>query len=404
MTSSAQSQPVTREITFQNDLHPSRRTASLWIAVLTSLGVIHLVAASKVVAQQQTYAIYALEGIAWNGIPCETFGKSIADENGQTRFVAGYARNDESGMLPVVWMVDESGVSVAKVLEFPSLVFASAVAVSINNYGQIIGGGVVDSSTGSAVGLYWADSLAMPVIFPSLAGEIVGEVQQIGDSGVVVGISKSASGSKAVAWRIMADDSIVGPIVLPTRSRSLAGDDAALGIRSASSSSVEIVGRSAGAPVAWKVNLSATGLALSGGAEVLDSTNEATGVNSTGSICGKARDRVVVWGALIGKKRTKTQLQFDAKIFGTAGRSSAVNNLGMVVGDANLKVAYPAQRAVLWTNFTAPMRTLESLTNGNHPFAYLESASSINSAGEIAGYGWQGLGAGYQAYIAIPNN
>ncbi len=377
----------------------TRLTAVLWV-----LGVFQLVPSLTVSAQDGTYAIHPLETVIWNDAACEAFGKGITEVIGDTRMVAGYARRDDAGLLPVVWIVDDSGASSADVLAFPSPLFAGAVAVSANKQGQIVGGGILDPTTGAAVGLYWANVLAAPIAFPTLAGENIGQVQQIGDSGVVVGISKSGSGSKAVAWRIKADHSIVGPLVLPTRSRAAFGDDAALGIRSVSSSSVEVVGRSAGVPVVWKVNVSSTGLTLNGGAEVLDSTGEATDVNGTGSICGMARDRVVVWGPLAGKKRTKSQLSSNSIVFGSAGKGSAINDLGLVIGDANLKVIHPAQRAVLWMSLTAPMRTLESFTNGNYPFAYLESASAINNSGDIAGYGWQGPEAGYQAFIAIPNN
>ena len=381
----------------------SRCSPGAYLAIVMSIVLIHLSSPRHVEAQQVTYSLHPLAPVVWNGALCETFGKGMNEAVGNMRMVAGYARSDSAELLPVVWMVDDTGASDASLLAYPSSLFSGSVAVSINDVGQIVGGGIIDPITGTAVGLYWADALAMPVVFPSLAGETVGEVQHIDESGVVVGISKSVSGSKAVAWRVMPDDSIVGPLVLPTRSRATSGDDAAFGIRSVSPSSIEIVGRSAGAPVAWKVNLSNTGLMLSGGAEVLDSTGEATSVNVAGSICGKARDRVVIWGPFIGRKRNKSLLSYDTAVFGTAGRSSAINDLGMVIGDANVKVAYPAQRAVLWTSASAPMRTLESFTNGIYPFAYLEAANTINNAGDIAGYGWQGYEAGYQAFIAIPN-
>lgn len=388
----------------QSRYQPVQHAGLRLAAVLWALGFFHMAPVMTVSAQDGTYAIHPLETVVWHDAPCEAFGKGISEVVGNVRMVAGYARRDDAGLLPVVWMVDGAGASSANVLAFPSHLFAGAAAVAINSQGQIVGGGILDPTTGAAVGLYWADVLAAPIAFPALAGEIIGQVQQVGDSGVVVGISKSGSGSKAVAWRIKADNSIVGPLVLPTRSRGASGDDAALGIRSVSSSSVEIVGRSAGAPVVWKVNVTSTGLTMNGGAEVLDSTGEASDVNGTGSICGMARDRGVVWGPLAGKKRTKSQLSFDSTVFGNAGKVYAINDLGMVIGDANLKVAYPARRAVLWMSLMAPMRTLESLTNGNHPFVHLESANAINNSGDIAGYGWQGPEAGFQAYVAIPNN
>ncbi len=353
---------------------------------------------------QSTYSVYALNEVVRDGVLYNTFPRSLTNVAGGSRLVAGYARLGNIDRQPVVWAVDSDGSSNHDILDFPLSAFEGAVAVGINNFGQIIGGGVFDLSSGNGIGLYWPDLASAPILMPGLTGETSCQVQSISDSGIVVGFSQGATGSRAVAWRILLDDSIIGPLVLPTRPRASGGNDSALAAGTTSGDVTSIVGSSAGAAVAWRVRSTSSGLALEGSVEVLDSIGEATGINSLGAICGNDRNRSVIWEALSGKKRSKTQLNYNTSLFASPGTPNSITDGGRVVGTAPLKgVPGPAgRRAVIWNSRTALMRTLESQTNGDYPFLYLDTAYAVNSSGEIVGYGWQGSGDGYQAFIAQP--
>jgi hypothetical protein len=352
---------------------------------------------------QSSYTVHALDAVVLDEVQYRTFAKSVTNDVGGSRLVAGYA-SDSFDLQPVVWVVDSLGNSIHRLLDLPSWQFDGAVAVGINNSGQIIGGGVFSLASGHGLGLYWPDASSPPSVLPGLPGETSCQVQSINDSGIVVGFSHGATGSRAVAWRILADDTIVGPLVLPTRARASTGVDLALAVGTTTGNMTSIVGSSAGAAVAWRVKTIGNSLTLDGSVEVLESTGEVTGINSFGAICGNDRNRSVVWEALSGKKRRKTRLNYNTSLFASPGTPNSITDGGMVVGSGPLKGAPgPAgHRAIIWTSRTAPMRTLESQTNGDYPFLYLDTANSVNSSGEIVGYGWQGSGGGYQAFIAQP--
>lgn len=351
----------------------------------------------------QSYSVHALEEVVVDGLQYRTFAKDLTSAAEGFRIVVGYAQLSNADNQPVLWTVDSSGNSLHALLHYPAEL-AGAVAVGVNDYGQIIGGGLVADGTNRDVGLYWPDAVAAPIVVPTPAGEHSSQVLRINDSGIVAGYVTGATGSRAVVWRILEDDSIVEPLVLPTRPKSSAGNDAALSVGATVNNITEIVGRSAGAAVVWRVRTSGNSLTLEGSAEVLESTGTATDISSLGAICGNDRSRSVIWEPLTGKKRTKTQLNYATSLFSSPGQPSAITDGGTVVGTANLKgINGPAgRRVVIWTNRTAPMRTLESLTVGGYPFLYLDTASAISGSGEVVGYGWQGSATGYQAFIAIP--
>lgn len=355
--------------------------------------------------QPSAYTVHALQEVVLDDTQYQTFANSVTnvDDDG-LRLVAGYARRDDIDLQPVVWAVNSAGGSVHALLNFPWF-FAGAGASEVNHHGQIIGNGRFDLAAGGSLGLYWPDAASAPVLLPGLIDETSSQVLRINDSGVVVGISQGAWGSRAVAWRILADDTIVGPLVLPTRPRASGGNDSAFSVGVTSGDVTSIVGSSAGAAVVWRVKTVNASLTLEGAVEVLDSTGQATGINSTGAICGNDRSRSVIWEPLSGKKRSKTQLNDNKSLFRSPGEPNAITDGGIVVGSALLKdIAGPAdQRVVIWTSRTAPMRTLESLILGDYPFLYLVTAYAVNADGEVVGYGWQGQSAGgNQAFIALP--
>ena len=356
-------------------------------------------------AQPSAYTVHALEEVDLDGTQYQTFANSVTNVADGLRLVAGYARLDDIDLQPVVWAVNSAGGSVHALLNFPASLFAGAGASEVNHHGQIIGNGRFDLASGGSLGLYWPDAASAPLPLLGLTGETSSQVLRINDSGVVVGISRDASGSRAVAWRILADDSIVGPLVLPTRARASGGNDSAQGVGVTSGDVTSIVGSSAGAAVVWRVKTVNASLTLDGAVEVLDSTGQAKGINSTGAICGNNRSRSVIWEPLSGKKRSKTQLNYNKSLFRSPGEPNAITDGGIVVGSALLKdIAGPAdRRVVIWTSRTAPMRTLESLIGGDYPFLYLVTAYAVNADGEVVGYGWQGGSAGgNQAFIALP--
>jgi uncharacterized membrane protein len=381
------------------------RSVSRFSHVLPGFALAFLIVAGPVsVHAQLNYTVHALEEVSLANVTYQTFAKDVTEEVDGVRCVVGFAQSNNVDNQPVLWAVESNGISTALLLDYPTEWFAAGVATAINNRGQIIGGGLLDSGSGQALGLYWPNAASAPVVLPGLTPEATSLVQQINDDGIVVGISSAETGNRAVAWRILPDDTVVGPLVLPTRPRSAAGNDAALAVGSAAGNITPIVGRSAGAAIVWRVRTIDDSLTLEGSLEVLDSTGEATGIDSAGAVCGNDRNRSIIWGPLSGRKRTKTQLNYNTSLFSSPGRPSAISDSGVVVGTASLKVNYPAPRAVIWTGTASPMRTLESMTDGNFPFLYIESALAINGAGDVVGYGWQGSEGGYQAFIAIPAN
>ncbi len=199
-------------------------------------------------AKAQSFSINPLEPVLIEGQLFQTYAKAISSSLAGERVVVGYARDTIEGQgvsLPVRWSVHDGGLSDTSVLEFPSELFAGAVAVSVNSFGEIIGGGTFDNATGQGVGLYWTDDSYAPLIISGISGESHCQLIQINDDGIIAGISVNASGTQAVAWRIREDGTVAGPLVLPTRPRG-ATDDAALSVAPTKSGITMIAGSPAG--------------------------------------------------------------------------------------------------------------------------------------------------------------
>ncbi len=278
-------------MTAKRTIKPTRHLRQQWCLTIWLMfaAAIALCPDVGLSAQQPTYTVYALEQVTVADTPYETFAKNLTEEANGIRFVVGYAQSNNLENEPVLWTVESTGDSSATLLGYPTEWFAGAVATAINNHGQIIGGGLLHNTTGAGAGLYWPDAASSPVVLPGVMDEISSQVQQISDDGIVVGFSNSPTGSKAVAWQVLADDTVVGPLVLPTRPRATTGNDAALAVRPTADNVTQIVGRSAGAAVVWRVRSTGNSLTLDGAVEILDSTGEATDIDSMGAVCGNDR-------------------------------------------------------------------------------------------------------------------
>ena len=357
-------------------------------------------------AQPSAYTVHALQEVVLDDTQYQTFASSVTNVADRPRLVAGYAYRDNLALQPVVWTVNSEGGSVHRLLNFDASLFAGAGASGVNHHGQIIGNGRFDLASSGSLGLYWPDAASAPLLLPGLAGETSSQVLRINDSGVVVGISRDASGSRAVAWRILAGDSIVGPLELPTRRRgeinNLPNGPNGIGPTSAAGIT-EIAGSSDGAPVVWRVLTNANGdLELAGDIEVLDRRGEATGVISSGAVCGRnQRNKAVIWEPLVrNKKRSVTRLKNNGDL---SGYPLAMNDAGLIVGGSFNFLLLDRQGVVVWLSPSDPVQTLQSLISGGlGDFRILDNVSALSEANEIVGSGWMGREIGQQAFIALP--
>ena len=311
------------------------------------------------------------------------------------------ASNQES--FPACWTISTVGGQLQSDLKLlKERPFSSATPTGINQLGEIVG----DETTGAdqEVGVYWADSNAVPQPLPILSTYDRSCAWRINNNGVICGWcsrlvndadGQSHSESQPVLWRVNGGVVAGGPFELPISESAFAeaiSDNNAV-------SCAKVVGSSfTEKAVEWTV-LDSDGTLTVIGSRVLnaDGTANAYGVNNDGAVCGTYYKQTtgrlaVVWAG------SSMQALNIARFF-CGPDAYDINNKGVIVGYA-WSTRVSTEFAAVWPNATASMIVLNQFLDDNSPFSNLRIARAVNDTGAIVGLGWDG--AVSTAYVAVP--
>ena len=334
-------------------------------------------------------------GVAWD----------INDPDSQTnqRSVVGSVWTGDSDLLAAYWDVSPDGKSLESALW---LLPGGQVATGVNQDGEIVGCGIVDSQT---VGLYWEHPFQAPLTLAPLAGHTTAEAYAINRGGVICGISSSPSAYDAVAWRVHEVDSglvVFGPLRLGAI--PLAGEPydktGATNLNDNVNGIAEIVGtgfhfvdngESVGEAVTWSVAANADGsLSVVAGPQSLGfgEYSTATGIDSVGTICGRSGDHAIVTNGTAVE-----QLPEPSNASGCF-RAVDLNDVGEVIGDGIVVIRkrLTSQHAVVWRLVEGSWSVIDLDTFFPRTLPGSSRAFALNNAGEVVG------DVGTKPYLLVP--
>ena len=263
----------------------------------------------------------------------------------------------------------------------------------INNSGVIVG----ESDNNTSRAFRWDPVNGMVGLIRLAGDNDRGVAHGINDSGTIVGISSNGTTSRPTMWvNDIAQDlgSIDGSTSSFGRAWSINNQGQAVGF-----SSTGISG------VSSKATLWDQGTVVNLGSWETNSFSEAFAINNSGTIVGAAVNGTTGSGTSI-RRATMWELNGGTPIMTDLGslgltfsEAKDVNDAGQVVGFATNISGFP-QRAFLWENGT--MIDLNDLIDTNSGWV-LTTAESINSRGDIAGWGtFNGQTRAYLLVNSIP--
>ena len=358
------------------------------------------------------YEIYKLETIDLQGIR----RRGVAEDINSARLVVGAAARDATSgdeiYRAAAWSVNElDGQVVSQMNYLDNTGFdtdSSSSANGCNESGQIAG------NAGGVHAVYWAsaDDLIEDLPAPldnSSAAAINGQAiicgmcaasDANGNWTEVRGLVWSCVNGQ---WQNLQLDPLGDPgtdaagQALPDfyYANDLSEVDSATG-------AMTVVGYSNYTAVAWTVYVDSAGQLTKGPATILDTNGEAGAVNNEGMIAGQAYVGVssgndgVVW---INGSTAEILALDDSRPRGVPRQSwpSDVNDNGLLVG-------HNFFQAIVWQHKDAPATVLDAfLRKGrNATFSSLGAANAVNAANEIVGRGWTESTGLSTPFLALP--
>jgi len=241
--------------------------------------------------------------------------------------------------------------------------YTQAVAIGINNAGDVVG--IVSPSVvlQPQYAVIWQNG--MPTLLGAVAGATQSSARSINNAGQVVGNLQTSIGNQAVIWNNGIPTLLPPPPSLPLPSPQYKQTFASSLNDAGQVSGYSVSNTGSELALVWN-GVTPTELGRDG-----NQYGVATGINLNGLVVGKIYDAAVVWHGT-----TPTALP-KFSVPNAGGEALAVNNSGIVVGDAVTPASMPKTHAVAWAN--GVITDLGSLT------AEKSFANAVNNRGIIVG-------------------